>query len=232
MRIAIVDDEEKWRVLVERIVKEFAWQEEIVIDMFKSGKDISEAEGYDVVFMDVEMPEMDGFEVAGICREKDKDTIIVFLTTHTELSRRGYLVNAFRYIDKAHIVDELDEALRAIAEICKKNQVLKLHLLREGDFEIPLCEILFIETDKRNVLIHTEQQKVVSNRKIDELEQELKEYGFFRCHKSYLVNLDKIDSIEPQDACFKNGEKAMVSVRKLSELKQRRMEYKIRYANS
>lgn len=232
MKIAIVDDEITSQEIAERLIKKYPWKKEIVVDAYSSGEEFCEAGEYDVVFMDVEMSGMDGFEAARRCKEKNRDTMLVFLTTHTELSRRGYIVNAFRYVDKKNIDEELSEVLEAINDLCMKNHVLKFHMIRTGEIEVPIGDILYIETDKRNIVVHTSDNRLISNRKIDELEEELKDYGFFRCHKSYLVNLENIAQLGKTDVYFKNGEKAMVSVRRCSDLKQKHMEYKFRYANS
>ncbi len=232
MRIAIVDDEKNWQAIVEAWIRKFPWNVEIEVDVFANGEDFCDAGEYDVVFMDIEMPGMGGFEAAKICKEKSKETIMVFLTVNTELSRQGYLVNAFRYIDKQYFESEIEEALRAILDLCNKNHVLKFHMLRTGDYEIPLEDILYMETDRRNVVIHTMKQAATSNRKIEELEEELKDYWFFRSHKSYLVNLVNIHEVGKKDIKFANGEIAMLSVRRRSEFKHRYMEYKFRYANS
>ncbi len=232
MKIAIVDDEVKCQLYTEGLIRSFQWPEEIVVDIFSGGKEICEADVYDVIFMDVEMPGMDGFEAAKLCKQKNKRTIVAFLTTHTELCNRGYMVNAFRYIDKNKIVVELQEAVEAIIDLWKKNKVMEFHKLRAGDYQVPIGEILYIETGKRNVVLHLRNQTFTTNQTMDELENELKAYGFFRSHKSYLVNLEKISAIGKCDVYFENGESAMVSARKLSALKQKQLEYKFRYANS
>lgn len=232
MRIAVVDDEVKWQASAEALINIFPWENVPKVDVFSSGSELCRADVYDVVFMDVEMPNMDGFEAARLCHEKNKETIIIFLTTHMELCNRGYMINAFRYINKDYIVAEMQEALEAVADLWNRKSVLKCHLIQAGDYEIPLGEILYIETEKRNVVIHTKTQKYNSNRTMDDLEKELKDQWFFRCHKSYLVNLENIQKMDELDVYFENGERAMISVRNRSELKRKHMEYRFRYANS
>lgn len=232
MRIAIVDDEEIWRGAVEEKIKQHPWKGDVTIDIYTCGEEFYNQKGYDVVFLDIEMKDMDGFETAYKYKENNEDSIIIFLTTHTELSRRGYLVNAFRYIDKMSMQEELQEAFHAIEDLQSRNHVITVHELHMGEVELPVKSILFIETDKRNVIIHTDKQEHVSNSKIDELEEALREWGFFRCHKSFLVNLENIDKFDKIYVHFRNGSKAMVSTRKYTELKDKYIEHKFRYANS
>ena len=157
---------------------------------------------------------------------------MIFLTSHVELSRRGYLFNAFRYIDKSNVEVELDEALSAVELLWQKNHVLEFHVVNMGTVHLKLQDILFIETEKRNVVIHTKEQSFISNRKIDELEEELKEWGFFRSHKSYLVNLANIIKFDRFYVYFRNRKKAMVSTRKYVELKESYLKQKYEMANA
>ena len=97
MRIAIVDDEELWRPKTEKGVRKFHDGVQIEIDKNASGENfLKTGKEYDIAFLDVEMQQLDGFETASKYREIFPKVIIIILTTHTELSRKGYLVNAFR----------------------------------------------------------------------------------------------------------------------------------------
>lgn len=232
MRIAIVDDQEIWRECVEALIKKHYGDKIPQIDQYDCGESFYDQEEYDVVFMDIEMKEMDGFETVKRYQQNNSDTLIVFLTTHTELSRRGYMVNAFRYIDKEHVVEELEEALSAIDELPKKDHVVIFHVVNMAEMHIRTKDILFIETDKRNIIVHTVERDFRSNKGIEELEAQLKDYGFFRCHKSYLVNLERVRKIDKFYAHFVDGKKAMISTRKYSEMKEQFFAYNSMIANS
>jgi DNA-binding LytR/AlgR family response regulator len=232
MRVAIVDDQENWRVCVEELIKKHYGNNAPQIDHYDCGEKFCEQTDYDVVFMDIEMNEMDGFETTKRYKQNNSDAIILILTTHLELSRRGYLVNAFRYIDKSNIEEEIEEAMNAIDELPKKDHVIILHVVNMAEIHIRTRDILFVETDKRNVIVHTVERDYKSNKGIEELEAELKDFGFFRCHKSYLVNLERVRKIDKVFAYFGNGQKAMISTRKYSEMKEKFFEYNSIIANS
>lgn len=232
MRIAIVDDEVVWRTSVEALIKKYPWKEEIQIDLFCSGEEFCNEKDYDIVFMDIELGEMDGFEAVRLYKENNEDFILILFTVHAEMSRQGYLVDAFRYILKSNIVTELDEALKAIEILQARNYVIQFHVINKGEMYIKAKDILFVETEKRNVIIHTKEQSFISNRKLDELEKELKNLGFFRCHRSYLINLEHVYKYDKLNVYFKNGKKAFVSTRKYAELKERYFEQKFKTANS
>lgn len=232
MRIAIVDDQEVWRKCVEELIKKHYGQDAPQIDHYDCGESFCNQEEYDVVFMDIEMKEMDGFETVKRYKRNNSDALILFLTTHVELSRRGYMVNAFRYIDKACIVDELEEALNAIDELPNKDRVIAFHVVNMAEMHIRVKDILFIETDKHNITIHTVDRDYTSNSGMDEVEAELKDCGFYRSHRSYLVNLERVHKIDKFYAHFANGAKAMISTRKYPEMKEKFFEYNSKTANS
>lgn len=121
MKIAIVDDEVKWRNQALDVVKVYT-DETDQIDIFESGVEfIKRNEEYDIVLMDVDMPEMDGFETIIDYKAEYSEGIIIILTTHLDYARKGYLVDAFRYVDKTKMKEELKEAFDKVREINRKN---------------------------------------------------------------------------------------------------------------
>ena len=106
MKIAIVDDDLKWRNLASDVVKGYTEKTD-KIDTFESGVEFIKNNGeYNVVLMDVDMPEMDGFETIMNYKEQYSESIIIILTTHLNCARKGYLVDAFRYVDKTKMKEE------------------------------------------------------------------------------------------------------------------------------
>ena len=101
MNIAIVDDESHWRKCVREEIGKICNNKENCIDIYEDGKTyLQSKKQYDISFVDIEMPDMDGFQVIEHAKKGNSEGIYIILTTHTEMSRKGYLVNAFRYIDK------------------------------------------------------------------------------------------------------------------------------------
>lgn len=232
MKIAIIDDEKRWRDEVSKQLLKLYKINISELNVYKSGAEfLASHKEYDLVFMDIEMPELDGFETAIQYREIVPQAILIILTTHTELSRKGYLINAFRYIDKCKLEEELMEALTSAQKLLDRNQSITVNVVNLGEICLRLTEILYIETEKRNVLIHTKNANYISNQSMSELEQKLDSFGFFRSHKSYLVNLDKIKNFDRQNIYFQNEDQAMVSIRKYTELKKRYLERRFEYAN-
>ncbi len=233
MRIAIVDDEKIWQKEVESLLGKYEWlKAEMPFDKFSSGEKLNYNKEYDVIFLDIEMGGIDGFETARRYREKYEETIIIILTTHRELANKGYMINAFRYIDKANLENELNEAIEAIQYLQTRNYQLVFHELHKGENILQLKDILYVETEKRNVIIHAKDRDYLTNRTLDDLEEELKEKGFFRSHKSFMVNLNNVKDFDRFKVYFRDNRRALVSARKYAQLKEEYILQKHKMANS
>lgn len=221
MKIAIVDDEAKWRKLVLDVVKGYT-EEADKIDIFESGVEfIKKNREYNVVLMDVDMPEMDGFETIINYKTEYSESIIIILTTHLDCARKGYLVDAFRYVDKIRMQEELKEAFEKVRQINRKNRLSLTGTDGNDTKNILVKDILYIETNKRGSIINTIDRCYECNEKISELEMKLEEYGFFKCHKSFLINLNAVEHLDKEFVYFSGDKKAYISVRKYTETKKR-----------
>lgn len=95
MNIAIVDDESCWRETAQKVINNYTGDKDR-IEMFSSGMEfLKKDKYYDVVIMDVEMPDLNGFETITEYNKSNKNSIVIILTTHLDCARQGFLVNAF-----------------------------------------------------------------------------------------------------------------------------------------
>lgn len=231
MKIAIVDDEVKWRNLTLEVVKGYVEKAD-EIDTFESGVEFIKRNGeYNVVLMDVEMPEMDGFETIINYKAEYSESIIIILTTHLDCARKGYLVDAFRYVDKTKMKEELKEAFEKVRAINRKNRFSLTGTNGNDTKNILIKDILYIETNGRGSIINTIDRDYECSEKINDLETKLEEYGFFKCHKSFLINLNCVEHLDKKFAYFVKGKKAYISVRKYTETKKRYIAAKKKFAS-
>lgn len=218
MRIAIIDDEMRWRDTTEQVVSQHYSNVEVIIDTYESGEQYLNSKiKYDISFVDIEMSGIDGFDTIEKARIYNPDGIYIILTTHTEMSRRGYLVDAYRYIDKIKLVDEMTEAMQSAERILGRNTKIEVNIIDVGIRKIVLKDIIYIETEKHHVLIHTKEKDIRCNNTMKELETILDEKWFFRCHNSYIVNLDEIASVDKKIIYLKNGNDIDIAQRKAAE---------------
>lgn len=232
MKIAIVDDEKIWRDKARQLVEKYYKKMEIYIEEFESGNSfLEQRKQYDFVLMDIEMPGMDGFETIKQYRLLHKEVIVIILTTHMEVSTRGYVVNAFRYVDKTKMDVELEEAFVSADIKLETDNTLTFHQIGIGEIEIRIRNILFIETAWGKIVVHTVDNQVKCSGTLSEYEKQLESMGFFRCHNSYLVNLDMIKEFDSCNICFANNEKAYISSRRYAETKRRYLKRKRKLFN-
>ena len=119
MRIAICDDEERYRLELKTILNKLLINIDCDIDTFSDGNMLSadfRANPYDLVFLDIEMPEVDGITLAKKLRSLSDKVYIVFLTSHIEYALEGYEVNALRYLTKPVNIDKLKEVIRYVQD--------------------------------------------------------------------------------------------------------------------
>ena len=231
MKIAIVDDEQKWRDLELEAVQDYVKQSD-EIDVFHSGVEfLQKNKEYHMVLMDIDMPERDGFETIVKYKEEHSESIIIILTTHLDYARKGYLVDAFRYVDKTKMQEELEEAFQRVREINRKNQFMLVGTNGNDTKRILAKDILYIETKGRGCIIHTIDRCYECSEKINDLEKKLEEYGFFRCHKSFLINLNSVEHLDKEFAYFPADKKAYISVRKYVETKKQYIAAKKKFAS-
>lgn len=220
MRIAIVDDDAYWRTQIKREIIKYVVAGERLIDVYESGEQYIESKKkYDISLVDIEMGGMDGFDTILKAAELQADGLFIILTTHAELWKKGYQVNAFRYIDKTEL-EELDEAINAAKVVLDRNRKISVDVFGEGKHRIALKNIFYIETDRPYIILHTTHGNVKCKNKMQDIEKELPEQSFSRCHNAFIVNLDKVSQIDERWAYLINGDKIEISQRKIWQVKR------------
>ena len=227
MRIAICDDEEKYRGHVKTELEKMINSIDVVIDSFAQGEDLLkklENQSYDIIFLDIEMPIMYGITLAKKIREQSEIIELVFLTGHIEYALEGYEVNALRYLTKPVNPEKLQEV---ISYILKREKNKKIIWIKNKEYEekILVTEIVFMEAQNQNVEIHTKDKVYVHRYNIGDYEKELKADGFFRIHRGYLVALGSIESFGHHEVQMENGTVLPVSKTKEKQLKEALFHY-------
>ena len=214
-RIAICDDEKCFRETVKKYVENYLSKRDISfkIDTFSSGKDLIDL-GLDVVkytmiFLDINMDEMDGIKTAQKIREYSSDIYIVFVTAYIDYSLEGYKVDAARYLLKNNInlEDSICECMDAILEKINHVVLKRTFKFNECEKNITLDRIVYIESRLHKLEFHImeESMKIYTMYgTLNELERELNKLGFLRIHQSFLVNLQHIKKIEGYNAVLSN----------------------------
>lgn len=213
IRILIADDDPGMRTVMRKLA-ERAEGYELVGEAEDGNRllELYEETRPDVVLMDVEMPGMTGIECAKVIQDRNPRTVLVFATAHEQYMRSAFEVYAFDYLVKPFRLERALNTLSLIRErltaqspapepvrphpTAASGRLMLKH--REGLSFLDIPSILLIQREERaSVLYLSDGSRYVTSDSLSELEQRLPEEMFFRCHKSYIVNLNHIDSIAP-----------------------------------
>ena len=221
MRIAVCDDEELFRIEFKSVLDKVLINAEYDIDTFSGGSSLYEAflkNPFDLVFLDIEMPGIDGITLAKRLRAISENVHIVFLTSHIEYALEGYEVNALRYLVKPVDMNKLSEVLKYVQD--KKNNSRQIMIREEGeDIVIDISDIIYMESMDKNVRIVTSKGEYVTRYNISDYEEELKNSGFLRIHRGYLISLSKVKKIVKNDVVMDGDISLPVSRSNLKALK-------------
>jgi len=223
MKIAICDDERPAREAVVTLLEDYIREKrcEIPYEVFESYNDLKDRiEEFNIFLMDYETPEINGMEFARMVREKyGEEKAIIFITSYESVVYEAYEVRALRYILKPVKKDKFFEALNAYLDT---NVVTKrLTVRQDGQVEvIESCDILYVSADGKDIVFHLDDDRtVVCREKLEEIENKLEGFGFFRIHRKNLVNLSKVESFMNNYVVLTNGESVEMSTRKYADFR-------------
>lgn len=224
MRIAVCDDEVLFLEKIKQYMEKNYRNLDTEIDYFVSAEELlfqaKKGRKYHLGILDIEMEKMDGMTLARQLKELDEDMEIIFLTSHRELALEGYEVKALRFLVKPIQEEKLAEAIFSAKKILEK-RYQKLLFVQENTEEIYLKpeEIYFIEAADKQIKIVTKDREIMGKMGIAQAEKLLPGELFFRCHRSFLVNLSHIRSIDGERILCSDGKEAYVSRLRKKELK-------------
>lgn len=205
-RIAVCDDEKCFCKTVKKYVENYLIKKEIPfeIDTFVSGKDLialgKDIVKYTIVFLDVNMDEINGIKTAQKIREYSSDIYIVFVTAYIDYSLEGYKVNAERYILKNNInlEDSIYECMDSVFEKLKHFVFKRKFVFNECERNISLEKIVYIESRLHKLEFHVIEERMMTYSMygtLNAIEKEIHDFGFLRIHQSFLVNLRHIKKV-------------------------------------
>lgn len=217
IRIGICDDSSAFLHQTKFMIEH--WDnppQKITTELFEDGDALLSAHAknpFDIILLDVVMPMLNGIEAARELRQGDKNVKIVFLSSSPEFAVDSYTVKASNYLLKpfepARLFSCLDEL---ISELKSASKCLTLKGLT-ATHKIPLCDIEYVESQNKHIVFYTVNNKVVKS--TDSLyiyeEMLLIEDGFFKCHRSYIVNVHHIDSFSHSEIVMRSGSHIPIS---------------------
>jgi len=236
INIAVCDDNSQFaNLLTQHLKKLSAYKIPERVDcrfapIFSSAKEVLDYlknNVIDVLFLDIDMPEMNGFELAKSLCAAHPDIIIIFVSSYEEFVYSSFEYCPFRFLRKAHLTEELDITFQKVVEKCILNNETLLFNSTEGEVLLRLKDIIFFEGQKNYYVIYTVSGKEYKCRgTMDSLEAVMRNYDFFRIHASFIVSHEQIESVNNDGFVnMKNNKRLSISRRRAAPFKDAYMEF-------
>ena len=225
LRMAVCDDLEEERVQLARMVRSYAQRRGLSMELrlFASGNELLDAarrsDFCHVLFLDIFMPGLSGLDAARQLRAAGCMASIVFATTSQDYGVMSFDVQAADYLVKPFQQEDVDRTLDWCLEHMPESlRVLSVYAQGEWQ-ELPLTSISYIEVLGHQCHIHTSRRTLVVRRGLDDLESAIDSRDFLRCHRSFLVNLNCVESIQGSDFHMSDGPLVPISSANLAKVR-------------
>ena len=219
IRVVIADDEEGMRLIERKMIERVEGMK--LVGEAKNGRELVELVETlkpQLVFLDVEMPEMTGVEAARIIQDTNPHTVLVFATAHDDYMADAFEVYAFDYLIKPFKMERVlktlerardrilgrgqdEDAPVRVPAVREKPRAAGGRLMlrhREGVNFVSMEDIVLVQRENRATVLYIKGgMRLETSDSLSEIEARLDTEMFFRCHKSYIINLHYIDSISP-----------------------------------
>jgi len=230
MKIAICDDEKNWREYIQQSINEYMGKNgyQAETDLFPGGNELLlSKEEYSLIFLDVEMADTNGLEVARKIRIHNEKVKIVFITSHPDIMQKAFHVNAYRFLEKTFKTEGISDCLKDYFSEEKENK--RIEIMEEGrTLSIVQKDIITIQVIKNGCMIETESEHILSGNNLSYYEKILEPKLFCRCNYRTLINFRYTEWIEEEVTMY-NGKRISISRRRKKELNQRFKQYLIDY---
>ena len=203
---------------------------DVVIEKYLSGDELI-ASGCepDILFLDIQMPGMDGMETARILRQKNEKMVLIFVTAVEEYVFQAFDVAAFHYLVKPFSDEKFEEvvkrAVRSIEKYSENQSDEKYMMVQSGGshMKVFLKDIVYAEVYNRKVIIHTRDTNIEYYGKLQEL-SEIVGADFFRTHRAYLVHFKYVQKYDANCVTMENGT-ALIAKQNYSEFVKQYLKY-------
>lgn len=216
MRVAICEDEEAQRQMLQNCLTEWAAHNHIVLEtkLFPNGESFlfawEDDQDFDLLILDIEMGSLNGMELANHIRRGDKDIPILFVTGYGQYMPQGYEVSALHYLLKPLDKNKLFQVLDRLKE--KKTEDKLLFHTEKGHVSLPLSQIWYVEAKAHRCILYTKNEDYLLSSSIGDMEKYLGSHReFIRCHRSYLVNMQHICAITQSELFMDDKRRLPVS---------------------
>lgn len=235
--IGICDDELQICKIIEKKIRTILYKlygdddEYFDIRVYCSAKDLLEKiENIDIVFLDVEMPEMDGMEAGKIIFERNPECRIIIATSNEKRYSEAFRFYAHRYLNKPLQQEEIREAIVSAVSRTVGNSTIEVYQ-NKIKYNIAQNEIYYIRSYNGYIQIYTANDVFTKNMSLEQIEKELDDRLFFRIHRQYIVGFKNISGFFKNIVKLINGEELEISRRNRIKFERAYVEYDLSFGD-
>lgn len=222
-KIAICDDDDCFCKKIHSFIDEYYGNDNVKMSIFNSGEEfIKSRDKYDCIFLDIEMIDLNGIEIATMIRNHDLYTFIIIVSGYPKYKNVAYRLHVFDYLDKPLNKNTLFKTLDDMTMLMKKNQVINYEHFQtnQGLVKLNVDDIVYFEYSDRKINLHTSNGNVYHfYDTIYKLEDRFKKYRYISPHKAFLINVDYIQNIQLNDLILEKGISIPISKLKRKQVK-------------
>lgn len=219
LNIAICDDDIQTTGQIEMLIEKIAKRNfvDIDIEVFWSGENLADAvaagDGYDIIYLDIEMNNEDGISTAKRIRKYDKNVLIIYVTSYENYMKESFAVRPFQFLVKPVSEKQMETCFMAAYEDINSGDFYFRYSYQRMNHKVLIRDILYFESSKRKVFIVTREETFELYGKLNEIENSLRvcKLSFLRVHQSFLVNYKYIKGQSYDFVVMDNGKKISIS---------------------
>ena len=222
MMVAICDDDQIFRENLRNILIEYKRKLRICIDIyeFPNGEELIKSKlQFNIVFLDYQMPGIDGMKVARKLRARKNFCSIIFVTSFPQFVLESFEVQPYRFFVKPIDYEKIYKAIDSY--ISQQKLLSPITIIIDNELRTLKSEdVVYLEADGKYCYIRTAEETLHSSKTLSQIQALLPYHCFYRVHKTYLINMYCVDTIQNNIVIMNNGEKAIVGKSKIAEFKK------------
>lgn len=216
IELAIVEDDAQSREHLKKCLEEFFGKKQIPISVTAFPDAVSflktEFSSFNLIFLDIDLPNLSGMKAAEEIRKKDKEIMIIFVTSLAQFAIDGYKVHAFDYIVKPFNYFAIEMSLnRALPSLETKDKNIVISKTDRTKTIIKVADLIYVEVMNHTLYFHTKDQVIPSNDTLERCHQTLEPLNFALCNRCYLVNLRHVAGIQQNIIRLSDGNELAMS---------------------
>lgn len=230
VKIVILDDEKKVTTYLQNELLRYAEENDQCFDISVYHDAITFLEEYhfaDIIFMDIEMPLMNGMTAAEQLRKIDGSVALIFVTNMSQYAIQGYTVNAIDYILKPISYKRLSSVMSKVLRMIGKSEGSIMIRVAYGFREVRFSDLMFVNIKSHFLLYYTKNDRIESWGSLSKVEAALPPEHFIRCSHDTIINMKYVTSINKNEITLGDGDyKVLISSSKKKEVTANLMKYK------